>query len=163
MKRIAMCIALMFAVGCEDEQLEWDGFEEDYAAASEERSYDPAPSASGQFNDAGELQCENVEDSFEVENTDTICYKPPHPPGDPVSTWAFPILGVCPPLFLGPINLNVPPATNHSVCQFAEIFVGGGKGPGPCALDCINRGVQISFDADAQGCTATNVRICTEP
>jgi hypothetical protein len=30
MKRIAMCIALMFAVGCEDEQLEWDGFEEDY-------------------------------------------------------------------------------------------------------------------------------------
>ena len=30
MKRIAMCIALIVAVGCEDEQLEWDGFEEDY-------------------------------------------------------------------------------------------------------------------------------------
>jgi len=36
MKKLAMCVALIIAVGCEDEQLEWDGIEDDYVTEQSE-------------------------------------------------------------------------------------------------------------------------------
>ena len=39
----------------------------------------------------------------------------------------------------------------------------GEFGPGPCAGECIDRGVQASNQADAAGCTAKKERICDEP
>ena len=121
-----------------------------------ERSYDPAPSNSCQFNDAGELQCVNVEETFTLKNADTICWQ------GQGGGWLFalPFGGVCPPQYNGPIGLNVLPARMFTVCQLAQSFT---LWPGPCAGECIDRGVQASNQADAAGCTAKKERICDEP
>ena len=149
---LALCVT-----GCED--VAWEG---DYDSGLETYEWargeaeDSAASSLCRGLDVATPGCENVRSSFTLQNSDTLCWR-----GNSHGYFfAVPVNGRCPTQYNGPIALNQSPLNRWSTCQLASFLVGA---PAACADGCTDRGVQVNTDATTTSCTATQVRVCSEP